>query len=57
MDDYEIEEWNDWHKDLKDWENHQDELDQIASELSHDEYWNPMPVWLREWKDCYKNPD
>ena len=37
MDDYEIEEWNDWHKDLKDWENHQDELDQIASELSHDE--------------------
>nr|WP_320038962.1 hypothetical protein [uncultured Bacteroides sp.] len=57
MDDYEIEEWDDWHKDLKDWENHQDELDQIASKLFQKEYWNPAPDWLQEWKDWYKKTD
>jgi len=57
MDDYEIEEWNDWHKDLKDWENHQDELDQTVSNQSQEECWNPVPDWLQEWKDWYKNPD
>lgn len=57
MDDYEIEEWNDWHKDLNNWEKYQDELELITSELSHEEYWNPVPDWLQEWIDWYKKSD
>ena len=43
MDDFDIEEYDDWHKDLNSWENHQDELELIASNLSQEEYWNPVP--------------
>ena len=57
MDDYEIEEWNDWHKDLNNWEKYQDQLELITSELSHEEYWNTVPDWLQEWKDWYKKSD
>ena len=57
MDDFDIEEWDDWHNDLKNWENHQDELDQIVSNQSQEEYLNPVPDWLQEWKDWYKKSD
>jgi len=38
MEDFDVEEWDDWHKDLNNWEKHQDELERIISELSHEEY-------------------
>lgn len=57
MDKYDIEECDDWHKDLMDWEKHQDELERITSELTHEDYWDPVPDWLQEWKNWYKNPD
>ena len=57
MDDFEIEELYDWHKDLKNWENNQDELDQIASKLSQEEYWDPVSDWLQEWIGWYKKVD
>ena len=37
MDDSDIEEWDDWHKNLNSWENHQDELELITSKLSQEE--------------------
>ncbi len=57
MDDFNIEEWDDWHNDLRNWENHQDELDQTVSNQSQEEYLNPVLDWLQEWKDWYKKSD
>lgn len=57
MDDFEIEEWDDWHNDLYNWENNQNELDQIASKLSQEEYWDLVPDWLQEWIGWYKKVD
>lgn len=38
MTDFDVEEWDDWHKDLIDWERNQDKLDLIAPKMSQEEY-------------------
>lgn len=57
MDD--IEELESWYEDLRDWEDAQDEREQIESDfpMGKDEYWDPMPDWLKEWVDWYKIPN